>query len=52
MLINLPFNPLDGGKAAVFDDFNRSNDRFSVKGAFYDDVNFTFNLGLHIIEKL
>lgn len=36
MLINLPFNPLDGGRAAMFDDFNRSNDRFSVKGAFYE----------------
>jgi hypothetical protein len=36
----------------MFDDFNRGNARFSVKGAFYDDVNFTFNLGLCIIEKL
>ena len=52
MFINLLFNPLNGARAAMFDDFNRSNARLSVKSAFYDDVNFTFNLGLRIIEKL
>ena len=51
MLVNLLFNPLDGGRAAMFNDFDRSNDRFPVKGAFYDDINFTFNLGLRIVEK-